>query len=366
METSKVYIDKKIGLDKWLIPDFLIKEELSSIEGMPKKAFAIILSFENALKLSKEVYETQRIIVDCCETECLLKDLREICLKTPFFIVLKEKERDIEKVFEIKKIPLKKGETNGFFGIVYSSQKMEGIISLVKKVAKTDATVLIRGESGTGKELVAKAIHGLSKRKNKSFVAVNCASIPDTLLEAELFGHKKGAFTDAYTDRKGKFEQADGGTIFLDEIGDMPLSLQAKILRVLQEKEVTPLGSNKSVKVDVRVLSATSRNLEEMVKKGEFREDLYYRLNVIPITLPPLRERKEDIALLSEHFLQKTSQRHNIPKPELSKNAIKTLEQMEWKGNIRELENFIEKLMVFNIGKEVISEKEIKEAKKDF
>jgi len=364
METSKIYIEEKIKQEKWHFPDSIPIEKLSSIEDIPSTSIAIILSRETALKLDEELFFSHRIIVDCAGLELSGEDLRELCLKNPFYIVLKTEERILENIFNIRNIPLTQEELNTFMGIVFGSEKMEKVISLVKKVAKTDATVLIRGESGTGKELIAKAIHNLSKRKNKPFVAVNCASIPDTLLEAELFGHKKGAFTDAYTDRMGKFEQANGGTIFLDEIGDMPLSLQAKILRVLQEKEVTPLGSNKNIKVDVRVLSATSRNLEEMVQKGEFREDIYYRLNVIPITLPPLRERIEDIPHLAEYFLLKSSQKHNAPKPELTEDAIKTLKEMEWRGNIRELENFIEKLIVFNFGKKTLSKKEIEKAKK--
>ncbi len=366
MEKSSIFIDETINLKLWNFPESIKITKFSSPEHIDANSLAVIICPEKAKKLGKEFFLTHRVIIDHCEKEFTKQEIRELCLKTPFYIILENKDRNIEEIFKRNKIPLKHYEKKNFMGIVFQSEKMEKIISLVKKVAKTDATVLIRGESGTGKELIAKAIHNLSNRKEKPFIAVNCASIPETLLEAELFGHKKGAFTDAYTDRKGKFEQANGGTIFLDEIGDMPLSLQAKILRVLQEKEITPLGSNKNTKVDVRVLSATSRNLEEMIKNGEFREDIYYRLNVIPINLPPLRERKEDIPLLADYFLTKSSLKHNIPKPVITDNAIDFLKDMIWKGNIRELENFIEKLIVFNAGKKEISKQDIENALKDF
>ena len=182
---------------------------------------------------------------------------------------------------------------------------MKEVIKTCLKIAKTKASVLIRGESGTGKELIAKAIHYNSDRAQAPFITINCAAIPETLLEAELFGYEKGAFTGAYTSKPGKFELADGGTLFLDEIGDLPLPLQAKLLRVLQEQTFERLGSTKVIKVDVRIIAATNRELEQMIKKGEFREDLYYRLSVVPIHLPPLRERKEDIPLLVSHFLKK-------------------------------------------------------------
>ncbi|BBB33014.1 Fis family transcriptional regulator [Thermotomaculum hydrothermale] len=366
MENKKVFLDKSLSKENWIIPDYFDTENFSSTEDISTSPFAVIIPYEKAESLSLDFYLTNRVIIDCAENEISKKELRDLILKKPFYIVIDKDERNLENIFKKKGIPLKPEINQTFFGMVYSSKVMENIVSMIKKVAKTDATVLIRGESGTGKELVAKAIHSLSNRKNKHFIAVNCASIPETLLEAELFGHKKGAFTDAYADRKGKFEEADGGTLFLDEIGDMPLSLQAKILRVLQEKEITPLGSNKNIKVNVRVVSATSRNLEEMVKNGDFREDLYYRLNVIPINLPPLRERKEDIPELAEFFLKKSSQKHNIPEPELTKSAIKVLKEIEWKGNIRELENFVEKVVIFNIGAKKITDKEIKKGKKEF
>ncbi len=228
--------------------------------------------------------------------------------------------------------------------LVFRSEKMKEVVELAIRVAKSDATVLIRGESGVGKELVVDLIHENSPRKDKPLVKINCAAIPSELLESELFGYRKGAFTGAVADKKGKFEEADGGTIFLDEIGDMPVQLQAKILRVLQSKEIEPLGG-KPKKIDVRIIAATHRNLEELVKQGKFREDLYYRLNVVPITIPPLRERKEDIKPLVEHFLEKFNRKYgrNIA---ISKSAIDLLESYEWPGNVRELENLIERLVV--------------------
>ena len=229
--------------------------------------------------------------------------------------------------------------------IVFSSKKMKEIINLALKVSKTDASVLLRGESGVGKELLADLIHKHSKRKKKPFIKVNCAAIPETLLEAELFGYTKGAFTGAITERKGRFEEAHGGTIFLDEIGDMPKSLQAKILRVIQSREFERLGSSKVVKADVRIIAATNKNLEELVKRGEFREDLYFRLNVVPIFIPPLRERKEDIPPLVEHFLLKYNSKYskNIS---ISKSALALIENYDWPGNVREIENMIERLVV--------------------
>jgi len=232
--------------------------------------------------------------------------------------------------------------------IIGSSPAMGEVYKTIGKVAPSDMTVLIQGESGTGKELIAKAIHYNSRRLGKPFVALNCAAIPKELLESELFGHEKGAFTGA-TDRKpGKFEQANGGTIFLDEIGDMPLALQAKILRVLQEREVVRTGGSQSLSVDVRVIAATNQNLEEMVRRREFREDLFYRLNVVPILLPPLRERSEDIALLADYFLQKTCTELEVPVKRCSVEATRFLSNYSWPGNVRELENTIKRAVILS------------------
>jgi two-component system NtrC family response regulator len=230
--------------------------------------------------------------------------------------------------------------------IVSGSPKMEEVMGLVARVAPSQATVLIRGESGTGKELIANAIHYASPRSAKPWVKVSCAAIPETLLESELFGHEKGAFTGANQRRIGRFEEADGGSIFLDEIGDLSPSTQVKLLRILQDKEFQRLGSNLNVKTDVRVITATHRNLEEAIKKGLFREDLYYRLNVISITLPPLRERREDIPLLINYFLEKYSKENQKLISDISKEARALLLRYPYPGNVRELENLIERAVV--------------------
>jgi PAS domain S-box-containing protein len=231
-------------------------------------------------------------------------------------------------------------------GIIGNSKPLIRVMNDVKKVAKTDTTVLVYGETGTGKELIARSIHDSSKRANKPFIKVNCAAIPSTLIESELFGHEQGAFTGATRKREGRFSVADGGTIFLDEIGELPLDLQSKLLRVLQEGEFEPVGSSKTIKVDVRVLAATNRNLLIEVKEGEFREDLYYRLNVFEIELPPLRDRKGDIELLAKAFIEKFSKRDGIILDPLSKDDIDKLNSYNWPGNIRELQNVIERVFI--------------------
>jgi len=232
-----------------------------------------------------------------------------------------------------------------FENIIGKSTKMRQIFNMLETVAPTDATILVRGETGTGKELIATAVHNLSRRKNGPFIKLNCAAISETLLESELFGHEKGAFTDAKDTRKGRFELADGGTLFLDEIGDITPALQVKLLRILQEQEFERVGGTKTIKTDVRLVAATNRNLEEMVKKGEFREDLYYRLNVIPVNLPPLRDRYEDVKLLIEHYLKKFLKEHH-KQMTISKGAMELLLDYPWPGNIRELQNTMERLVL--------------------
>ncbi|MCW8820951.1 MAG: sigma 54-interacting transcriptional regulator [Sulfurovum sp.] len=232
-----------------------------------------------------------------------------------------------------------------FENIVGKSKSMQQIFSMIETVAPSDATILVRGETGTGKELIAAAVHNISPRKNGPFIKLNCAAISETLLESELFGHEKGAFTDAKEMRKGRFELADGGTLFLDEIGDITPGLQVKLLRILQEQEFERVGGTKTVKTNVRLVAATNRNLEDMVKKGEFREDLFYRLNVIPLNLPPLRERYEDIQLLIEHYLQKYMKTHH-KKMHFSKSALELLLAYPWPGNIRELQNTMERIVL--------------------
>ncbi len=230
--------------------------------------------------------------------------------------------------------------------IIGTSAKMRQVYKSLDRVIDSDVTVIIRGESGTGKELLARAIHFNGNRNNRSFVAVNCAAIPESLLESELFGHEKGSFTGAYSKRLGKFEQAHRGTLFLDEIGEMSKMTQAKILRVLQEKHIERIGSSESVEVDVRVISATNRNLEEMVKKGEFREDLYYRITVYPIELPALRERREDIPQLIAYFLDKLNKKMKRKINSVSDQTLDHLMKYNWPGNVRELENVIQRAML--------------------
>jgi Nif-specific regulatory protein len=233
--------------------------------------------------------------------------------------------------------------------IIGNSDRMQEVFESVHKVAPSRANVLLRGESGTGKELVAKAIHYMSSRAQGPFIKLNCASIPEGLLESELFGHEKGAFTGAMAARRGRFELANGGTIFLDEIGDLPVALQPKILRVLQEKEFERVGGEKTFKVDIRLIAATSRNLEELVASNRFREDLYYRLNVVPIFIPPLRERKDDIPLLVDYFLKKFNQ-DNQKSISIAPEALNSFLNYEWPGNVRELENTIERLVIMSGG----------------
>lgn len=243
-----------------------------------------------------------------------------------------------------------------FVNIIGVSTAMQRVFERMQRIVKTDSTVLIFGESGTGKELVAKALHHNSRRKGHAFVAVNCGAIPENLLESELFGHVRGAFTGAVRDKIGKFEAAHHGTIFLDEIGTMPMHLQSKLLRVLQEQEVERIGSTKTVKLDVRVISATNADLEEQVRQGSFREDLFYRLNVIPLHLPPLRQRREDILPLVNHFLDKF--RHLMARPTigLARAALVALESYKWPGNVRELENMIERLVALTEGDSITVE----------
>ncbi|HJV35142.1 sigma-54 dependent transcriptional regulator [Geomonas sp.] len=241
-----------------------------------------------------------------------------------------------------------------FASIIGNSRAMQLLFSRMKRIIQTDSTVLILGESGTGKELVAKAIHYNGRRKDKPFVAVNCSAIPENLLESELFGHVKGAFTGALKEKVGKFEAANQGTILLDEIGTLPMHLQTKLLRVLQEQELERVGSNKQIKLDVRVISATNVNLEEEVRRGNFREDLFYRLNVIPLQIPPLRERTEDILPLATHFLEKNCRTMGRQLMHLDKEALEALEAYPWQGNVRELENIIERIVALSEG-DVIS-----------
>jgi formate hydrogenlyase transcriptional activator len=237
-----------------------------------------------------------------------------------------------------------------FEQIIGSSPALESVLEQVERVAPTDSTVLVQGETGTGKELIARAIHNLSPRCGRPFIKLNCAAIPFDLLESELFGHEKGAFTGAIAQKIGRFELADKGTLFLDEVGDIPLPLQPKLLRVLQEQEFERLGSGRTHQVDVRLVAATHRNLVEMVKRNEFRSDLYYRLNVFPVPLPPLRARREDIPALVEHFVEIYARRMGRQIDQISPETMSELTSYPWPGNIRELQNFIERSVILSSG----------------
>ncbi len=266
--------------------------------------------------------------------------------------------RALEAVARDRELKLLRKElenTYSFGSMISQNQKMKEVFRQIQQVADTDVTILLQGESGTGKELVARALHFNSKRKAAPFVVVNCSAIPDNLMESELFGYEKGAFTGASRQRIGKFEEAKSGTLFLDEIGDIATSVQTKLLRVLQEKTFERVGGNESITVDTRVVAATNRNLEVMVREGDFREDLYYRLNVFPITLPPLRERLEDIPLLAEHFLQRHRELAGGRVLAFSPAAISDMVHYRWQGNVRELENLIKRAIIKAEGETIAS-----------
>lgn len=265
--------------------------------------------------------------------------LRAICEKAADAVRLKRQNLELRERLD---------ERFGFEGIIYASPQMQAVIDRLKRIAPTDATVLISGESGTGKELIAQAIHQNSPRKGKRLVALNCAAVAENLVESELFGHVKGAFTDAHSDRIGAFEYANGGTLFLDEVGDMPMSTQIKLLRVLEEHQITRVGDNKPIRVNVRVLSATNRSLEDLVAQGKFRNDLYFRLKVVTVHLPPLRARREDIIPLADHFRRQFARRHHKPIKGISPVVSKRLFTYDWPGNVRQLRNAIEMMVVLD------------------
>ncbi len=247
-------------------------------------------------------------------------------------------------------------EHGAFENILGSSPALRAALADLKLAASSEAIVLIQGESGTGKELAARAIHLNSRRREKPFVVVNCGAIPENLIESELFGHRRGAFTGATEERKGKFETASGGTLFLDEVAELPLPMQPRLLRVLQHGEVDKVGASTPVRVDVRVIAATNRELEARVREGSFREDLWYRLNVVPLRMPALRERKDDIPVLVEHFLMKHAHRHDRPLPRLEREVFERFERYDWPGNVRELENLLERLLVLSRGQSITVE----------
>ena len=256
---------------------------------------------------------------------------------------------------EVKQLRAQVTQRYACHNLIGKSRSMQEIYGKIEQVADSRTTVLIMGESGTGKELVAKALHYNSGRRDRPFIALNCAALPETLIESELFGHEKGSFTDATARRVGQFELANSGTLFLDEIGDLSAMTQAKLLRVLQEREFIRIGGGHTIKVDVRIVAATNKNLEELVRKGQFREDLYYRINVIALHLPPLRERGEDIPLLAKYFLSKRIEEEGRPSQEFSKDAVELLSHYSWPGNVREMENIIEQAFIWSKGSDHVT-----------
>lgn len=264
-----------------------------------------------------------------------------------FLSVVQAALRERKLQLEVASLRQEMAKEYCFSNIIGKSQAMQEVFSLIRRVAKTKSTVIIYGKSGTGKELVARALHYNSPRAEQPFVAFNCAAIPETLLETELFGHVKGAFTDARYAKNGLFVEADGGTLFLDEIGDMPISIQGKLLRAIQEREIRPIGATKDIKVDVRLIAATHHDLQDLLNEGKIREDLYFRLNVVPIKLPDLKDRKPDIPLLVKHFIKKHAAENKREIQDVSKETLQILMEYSWPGNVRELENILERAIVF-------------------
>lgn len=328
-----------IILSDFKMPDKTGLEVLEEVKKInPEISFVIITAYgtvENAVKAMRlGAFDYISKPVDLDELELLIERIIE--------------NKNLKSEIQILKNQLQ--EKFKIDSFISQSPKMEEVLSIASRAADSKATVLITGESGTGKEVLAKSIHYASSRKNNSFIAVNIPALPETLLESELFGHEKGAFTGAEKSKKGRFELADGGTIFLDEIGDIPLNLQVKLLRVLQEHKIERLGSIESLDIDVRIIAATHQNLEQKIKDGSFREDLYYRLNIVSLHIPPLRERREDIMPLIEHFVKKYCEENQKKDLTLSKEAIDLLIKYNFPGNVRELENIIERAVVLSRG----------------
>jgi DNA-binding NtrC family response regulator len=298
-------------------------------------AYSSVDSAISALRRGAYDYVTKPFV-----NEDLLKTIKNAIRTKELFSENRVLRRELDKRYS-------------FSEIIGTSQSLQAVFRLVEKVANSNVSVLINGESGTGKELIARAIHHNSGRSDKPFLAVNCGAIPETLLESELFGHTKGSFTGATADKKGLFRSAESGTLFLDEIGEIPLALQVKLLRALQEHEVTPVGASHPIKFDVRILAATNRDLEKEIEENRFREDLFYRLNVIEIYLPPLRERREDIPLLAKHFVGKIAQEQNSPEKQISKETMSALINYAWQGNVRELQNAIERAFILSADDEI-------------
>ena len=311
-------------------------EALRRLRELDPKAVAVMISGHGTIKTAVEATQlgAYEFLEKPLDTDRILVTLRNALSH----LDLAEENARLKQTIESR------------YEIVGKSHAIRALIDRIERVAPTDARVLVTGENGTGKELVARAIHRQSPRRGGPFVEVNCAAIPGELIESELFGHMKGSFTGAVADRAGKFEQANGGTLFLDEVGDMSLAAQAKVLRVLQDNVVTRIGGSKPITVDVRVLAATNKNVEEEIAAGRFREDLYYRLNVVPLWVPPLRERREDIPSLVAHFINQLSEREGMTPRVIAEDAVHRLTEYDWPGNVRELRNTIERLLILASG----------------
>lgn len=372
-QTRKMILNSLLSRRNYDVILFGFSENFESALNACREVKGYFKRSKTVLVAPQEILEYAPLIKDICFNEFLLKPLHRTDLISVFNRVLYEKvpndrmismpplkESHADNAAQIKKPEIRNmknyAESPGFdLGLIGYSVQMEKIVALARKVAQSQVNVLLTGESGTGKEMVARAIHQCSNRHRKPFVAINCAAIPRELLESELFGHSRGAFTGATSTRRGLFEEAHEGTILLDEIGDLPLSMQAKILRLLQTKQVKPLGQNHYKEVDVRVIAATHKNLKSLISQGEFREDLYYRLNVMPIHIPPLRDRREDILPLVEHFLARISETSQLPKKALSSGARDKLLRLPWTGNVRELSNVVERATVLAEGQTITS-----------
>jgi DNA-binding NtrC family response regulator len=336
-------------------PDLLMLDV--NLPGMSGLEFLRELKSENGngpLVIIVTAHGSERLAVEAVKTGAYdylskpfeLEDLRLVVKNAAETLQLRRENFSLRRRIEV--------ERSQRGALIGNSEAMQRVRAMIEKVSETDATVLVRGESGTGKELVAREIHERnSVRRNGSFVAVNCAALPSELIESELFGHEKGAFTGAAAKREGKFEQADGGTLFLDEIGDMSSNVQAKLLRALEERRIERLGGNESIPVDVRIVSATHRPLEQEITNGNFRADLFYRLRVVTIDIAPLRERREDIPMLADTFLRFAAERYELPQRSLSQGALKRLVEYNWPGNVRELKNTIDRAVIMAEGEEI-------------
>lgn len=325
-----------------LLPDGRVQEFLAELETRADRPLVIVMTGHASVESA---------------VECMRRGALDYLVK-PFSLdqleVALQKAETFSRLVKVNQVLSHDRDREMAAELIGQSPVMQQLRELIAKVARTDATVLIQGESGTGKELIARAIYNESPRNNAPFIRVNCAAIPETLVESEFFGHEKGAFTGALTKREGRFELAHGGTLLLDEVSEIPPNLQAKLLRVLQEREFERVGGHRTIKVDVRVIATTNRHLEDVVARGEFRADLYYRLNVMPIIVPPLRERREDIPLLAHHYLRVFARKHGTGAREFSPAAMNALQQYSWPGNVRELQNTIERAVIMCGGNGVI------------